>query len=254
MEIRIVRSSDDTLQHHGILGQKWGVRRYQNKDGSLTPAGRKRIGLDRYDDEHNSDFVVKKGTKASRVVTTKHYDEWADPNLGGSKKLADKYLKDTLDKDSKLEQKYVSIDNVRNSGRANGKDYYLSWFTEEGLSPTYAQVTMYELQKDAKVASGKKVAEALLEEVGSKTVKEMLKQGKTVHDFAMDYTADKDLFNRVNKKFADKGYDAIEDINDLDTDMPLIMLNSSKSLGKKISTQSGKDAIEETRRKIQNGN
>lgn len=30
------------LTHHGILGQKWGVRRYQNSDGSLTEAGKKR--------------------------------------------------------------------------------------------------------------------------------------------------------------------------------------------------------------------
>jgi hypothetical protein len=31
------------LCHHGVTGQKWGVRRYQNKDGSLTPEGRKRL-------------------------------------------------------------------------------------------------------------------------------------------------------------------------------------------------------------------
>lgn len=39
-------SYDDSkyIEHHGVLGQKWGVRRYQNKDGGLTPAGRKHVG------------------------------------------------------------------------------------------------------------------------------------------------------------------------------------------------------------------
>lgn len=35
---------DTTLTHHGIKGQKWGLRRFQNPDGSLTPAGRERYG------------------------------------------------------------------------------------------------------------------------------------------------------------------------------------------------------------------
>lgn len=33
---------ENELMHWGIKGMKWGVRRYQNKDGSLTPAGKKR--------------------------------------------------------------------------------------------------------------------------------------------------------------------------------------------------------------------
>ena len=31
------------IRHHGILGQRWGVRRFQNADGSLTPAGLRRL-------------------------------------------------------------------------------------------------------------------------------------------------------------------------------------------------------------------
>ena len=50
MEFYVIRDKEPTkkngeeneLMHFGILGMKWGIRRYQNKDGSLTPAGKKR--------------------------------------------------------------------------------------------------------------------------------------------------------------------------------------------------------------------
>lgn len=49
----------DELYHHGVIGMKWGIRRYQNKDGSLTAKGKKRYSSD-YNEAQN---IKRKGIK-----------------------------------------------------------------------------------------------------------------------------------------------------------------------------------------------
>lgn len=62
---------DYVIQHSGIKGMKWGVRRYQNKDGSLTDAGKKRYGSEAdskgYKDyDNDAQRYYKKSKKGNR--------------------------------------------------------------------------------------------------------------------------------------------------------------------------------------------
>lgn len=87
------------LSHHGIKGQKWGRRRYQNKDGSLTPAGKQRYGSEenfesRYDED------VKAGIRATKKLTdggkdlTKATKEYAGERNRKKQQKANKALEE----------------------------------------------------------------------------------------------------------------------------------------------------------------
>lgn len=70
----------DQLYHHGIKGMKWGVRRFQKKDGSLTSAGRKRYG-DGPDNDSDSESVSEKPKASSSKKSVK---EMTDAELNAA--------------------------------------------------------------------------------------------------------------------------------------------------------------------------
>ena len=68
---------ENELYHFGIKGMRWGVRRYQNPDGSLTNAGKKRLKKGHASNEEN-DSSNKSSTKSS---STKTVEDMSDDEL-----------------------------------------------------------------------------------------------------------------------------------------------------------------------------
>lgn len=69
---------EDELYHHGIKGQKWGVRRFQNPDGTLTAKGRKRYGyaaLDKMEKTRTNFGAALKADSAARKRSGSELDD-----------------------------------------------------------------------------------------------------------------------------------------------------------------------------------
>jgi hypothetical protein len=75
------------LKHYGILGQKWGVRRFQKEDGTLTPAGKIQYGTTKSVLESGSKILgdasrlATSSSGKSKTVNKKTYDNLTDEEL-----------------------------------------------------------------------------------------------------------------------------------------------------------------------------
>lgn len=79
------------IAHNGVKGMKWGIRRYQNADGSLTEVGKKRYGRDAREKgwTMGDDGIARSGGKKNRKEETADPNRWVKEDLSRSKNLTE---------------------------------------------------------------------------------------------------------------------------------------------------------------------
>ena len=159
-------NNTNELYHFGIKGQKWGVRRYQNEDGSLTPAGKKHYG-NMSDDKLQKSLY--KQVKKARANQSDWSNQWNVNNTIGkySKAVEDRYRKDvkkfqSSDEYKKAMRKIAELDKKAGRGEISQDQYDKQYIN--------IRKSMYSPDLDTSVRytdNGRKYSEAYLKKYGN---------------------------------------------------------------------------------------
>lgn len=130
------------LYHHGIKGMKWGVRRFQNKDGSLTNAGGKRYNGSDYKPRRSITQTIRDYRTASK----------RKKNLAKAREAAAEKRKAEAEAKAKAEQRRKDVEEGKISARNMTADELNSRINKLNLEKRYKQL-MEETNPEAKAKS-----------------------------------------------------------------------------------------------------
>lgn len=141
------------LKHYGVRGMRWGVRRYQNKDGSLTNAGKKR-----YDRDVRENNAKKKDNRIN--IDGPDPNRWVKEDIGRSKRVVDS----TSDAIRELKK-------VDGSLRSSSKKPDVSRLTDQQLRDRINRMNLerqyIDMTSPQQVSKGRKYVTSFLETAGT---------------------------------------------------------------------------------------
>lgn len=174
---------DSVIEHHGVRGQKWGTRRYQNPDGTLTPLGRKKLGrierkvskLGNNVNQSKSRYMQLAKKKKNGTATEKELKEY-EALSSSLKKASSKFKKMS----SKLESKKKNLE--KNQPKEKPIDEVIRTGSKEDILRRSGELTVAELNEafqrldvkaridrldTSKVGAGEKFAKRLAKVAGT---------------------------------------------------------------------------------------